>query len=413
MALSYAANILISRSIGLHGYGQYVVALGWALVLVLPARIGFDNSSLRFVTVYLERNESGRLRGFIAAAALAVTAASVLMAGVMLAIGITTLNDSARETSAWAALLIPPIALLGVFSPMMRAAQKIFASQFYDQMLRPLFIIAGLALFAGMGRKPNAGGAMMLTTIAAAGALVFLLLQFRQVYGPAIRAQADFGSWRPWFALSIPLFVIGAMQELMNQMEIILLGGLADARQAGLFAASWRLASLTPFALIALTSVSGPMIASAWHRAATAELHQISKLVARLGLGFAAAMALVLVVGGRWLLGLFGPEFSVAYPVLLVLLAGGIVNAFTGIVGYLLTLTGRERPALVIFGGALVVSVGLNLLLIPLWGAVGAAIASTSALSAWNLAMLFYVRRTMGIDASALALAPVRVEAGP
>jgi hypothetical protein len=38
---------------------------------------------------------------------------------------------------------------------------------------------------------------------------------------------------------------------------------------------------------------------------------------------------------------------------------------------------------------------------------VGAAIASSSATAAWNLAMLVYVRRTLGIDASALAL-PIR-----
>jgi O-antigen/teichoic acid export membrane protein len=52
------------------------------------------------------------------------------------------------------------------------------------------------------------------------------------------------------------------------------------------------------------------------------------------------------------------------------------------------------------------VSVVLNLLLIPRLGAVGAAIASSSATAAWNVAMLVYVRRTIGIDASALALAP-------
>jgi O-antigen/teichoic acid export membrane protein len=83
------------------------------------------------------------------------------------------------------------------------------------------------------------------------------------------------------------------------------------------------------------------------------------------------------------------------------------VNAFTGVVAYFTTLTGRERQGLVIFAVALVLSIALNLLLIPGFGAVGAAIASSSATAAWNLAMLVYVRRTLGIDASALAL-PIR-----
>jgi O-antigen/teichoic acid export membrane protein len=89
-----------------------------------------------------------------------------------------------------------------------------------------------------------------------------------------------------------------------------------------------------------------------------------------------------------------------------VLLLGGIVNAFTGVVAYFMLLTGHERQALAIFVGALVVSIALNVVLIPKYGAFGAAIASSSALAAWNLAMWAYVRRTVGIDASAIARPP-------
>ncbi|HEX8840544.1 MAG TPA: polysaccharide biosynthesis C-terminal domain-containing protein, partial [Sphingomicrobium sp.] len=59
-----------------------------------------------------------------------------------------------------------------------------------------------------------------------------------------------------------------------------------------------------------------------------------------------------------------------------------------------------------IFAGALLIAIALNVILIPHLGAVGAAVASTSATIAWNLALLVYVRRTIGIDASALALTP-------
>lgn len=148
------------------------------------------------------------------------------------------------------------------------------------------------------------------------------------------------------------------------------------------------------------------MIASAFHRNERDELHRVARLSARLGLGFALLAALVLIGAGRWLLEIFGPEFTTAYPALLVLLLGGLVNASTGVVAYLMTLTGRERPALAIFVAALALSLALNLLLIPRLGVVGAAIASTSALSFWNVAMVFYVRRSIGIDASALGLSP-------
>ena len=65
LALSYVAHVLLSRLLGLHGYGQYVIALGWTLVLVIPARFGFDNSSLRYVTVYIDERKYGALHGFV------------------------------------------------------------------------------------------------------------------------------------------------------------------------------------------------------------------------------------------------------------------------------------------------------------------------------------------------------------
>jgi len=406
LALSYLANIFLSRLLGIHGYGQYVVALGWTVVLVLPARAGFENSALRYVTIHLEHGEAGPLRGFIRVAVGTVVVLSVLMGIGMALFGQAAQLGTAHWAMPAAALLILPLALLGVLSPMMRTARRIFASQFYDQILRPFLLILLLGIAALSASSLTAPMALLLSALAAFLALAALGIHFRRVFVPATDQKADYSSWRRWFALSLPLLVIGTTQELMNQMEVLLLGALAGAKEAALFAAAWRLASLTPFALSALTAIGGPLIASAYHRNARDELNHVAKLVARVGLAFAVAASIVLLVAGKWLLGLFGPEFPSAYGAVALLLVGGLVNAFTGIVGYLMVLTGLERPALAIFGGSLVLSIGLNLLLIPGFGAMGAAVASSSATAMWNLAMLVYVRRVIGIDASAVSLKP-------
>jgi O-antigen/teichoic acid export membrane protein len=257
---------------------------------------------------------------------------------------------------------------------------------------------------AGVSRSP--AGAMMFTAIAAIGALALLLMHFRKVFAPARGESPDYTAWRQWFAVSLPLLIIGVTQELLNQLEVILLGWLADARSAGLFSAASRLVSLMPFALSALSMVSGPMIVSAYRRRDFAEVNRISVLAARLALAFAAVAGFVLVVAGRFLLGIFGSEFVQGYSALLILLIGSTVNAFTGVVVYLLTLTGREIDALVIFVGSLALSLLLNLILIPHLGVVGAAISSTSALCAWNVAMAVYVRRVLGVDATAVGRQP-------
>jgi O-antigen/teichoic acid export membrane protein len=405
VALSYAATLLLSRLLGVSDYGRYAIALSWVLVLTLPAKAGFDNSSLRYATVYLERGDGSSLRAFIRFAAGTITALSLTVALLIYLLG-QQITSVEPKLLVWGALMVLPLALLTLYSVLMRTAGRVIASQFYEQMLRPSLIILAVTGLVLTGKRLDAGNALMITSLAAFGALFVLWMHFRRVFGGALRHRSDFTPWREWLAVSVPMLIMGIVQELMNHIEIILLGILTSARYAGLFAASWRLASFVPFAFVGLSTMAAPLIASAHDRGASDELFRVSALVARVGVGFAALVTLLLLLAGKWLLSLFGPGFADAYPILATLLLGGLVNAFTGIVGYLMILTGREKQSLAIFAGALVLSIVLNLLLIPRFGAVGAAVASSSATIAWNLAMLVYVRRTMGIDASALALPP-------
>ena len=405
VALSYAATVLLSRLLGASEYGKYAIALSWVLVLSLFAKAGFDNSSLRYATVYLERGEGASLRAFIRFAAGAIIGISVVIGAlIMIAGGRFAAED--RGLLIWTALMVPPLALLAFYSVLMRTAHRIVASQFYDQILRPLFIILAIGALSVSRVSLDARTALMVTTLAAAGALAVLWLHFRAVFAKSMAARPDYEPWREWLAVSVPMLLMGVVQELMNHIDVILLGLLANASQAGVFAVSWRLASLVPFVFVGLSVMAAPLIASANDRKSRDEMFRIAALVARVGFGFAVIASLILFVAGKWLLHLFGNEFVLGVPVLSVLLIGGLVNAFTGVAGYLMILTGHERQSLTIFVGALLLSIVLNLLLIPKYGALGAAMASSVATAAWNLAMLVYVRRVMGIDASAIAFAP-------
>jgi O-antigen/teichoic acid export membrane protein len=80
------------------------------------------------------------------------------------------------------------------------------------------------------------------------------------------------------------------------------------------------------------------------------------------------------------------------------LILGRIANAAFGSVGFLLTMTGHERDAMYIFAAASVISVVLNLTLIPSYGLLGAAIATTIVTIIWNSLMFVRAKRLTGID---------------
>ena len=127
-------------------------------------------------------------------------------------------------------------------------------------------VIGGVLGIAVAGGHLSAASAMGLTTAAATVALAALVVELRRVFRSASQYEPRYDEWQQWLAVSLPMLMLGVVQELMNQIDIILLGQLADARQAALFAASWRLASLVPFALVGLATMAGPLIADAYER---------------------------------------------------------------------------------------------------------------------------------------------------
>lgn len=411
LGLSFLSQLALSRMLGVAQYGSYVIALGWAMVLVIPARLGLDNSVLRYATIYREQGRGGDFRGLTVFSVAIIAGTSLLIVAVLAAlksVSLDLLEPVSVSLLAGVALLIPGLALLGWFSALIRTANRIFASQLYEQLIRPTLLIGAIVSLGFIGREPDAGVAMLATGVTVGIALACIAVHARVVFKD-IAGEPSFEHRTEWISVSWVLFLTAAVQELLNQIDIILLGMVGDAAQAAHFAAAWRLASLVPFGLVAIGMAAAPLIASAFHRRDLAELARTSRFNARFATLVAFLVSIGLVVVGRAALGMFGPGFEEAYPALLVLLAGALINSFTGTVGYLLIMAGRQRAAFAIVASALVLSIVANLILIPRFGALGAAVASAVALSAWNLAMAIYARRQFGIDATAAGLRPLRL----
>jgi O-antigen/teichoic acid export membrane protein len=87
---------------------------------------------------------------------------------------------------------------------------------------------------------------------------------------------------------------------------------------------------------------------------------------------------------------------------LVILCVGQLVNATMGSVSAVLNMTGNERDAMRSVFISATVNVLLNLLLVPRWGAVGAAIATSTTLIVFNVMMWRLVRLRTGLDSSPL-----------
>lgn len=416
LALGLCSHVLLSRALGANDYGLYAIAIGWCMILVIPAKFGLDHTALRYASVYVQEKRMGLLKSLVFYSTKLLFFSTALIGAAVFAVawlmpnffGVSRGVSSAGDVG-WLIVLISVLAFLGVFSAFFRAAHKLFASQFYEQVLRSAILIAALVAAIQLNGELSLRVALMLTALSALGALAILLVRFRSEFFGKGGEPVGAAQGKEWLNLAWPVFGLTAVQQVMLQSNVILLGWLATSEAAGHYAAASRLASFVPFALAAVATVSGPMVAKAFQRGDVEELRRIAVVTARIAFFCAIGMSFLFLVSGKIVLSAFGKTFVEAYPALLILLCGGLVNAFTGSVGHFLTMTNKQLVALGIMLVALVLNLILSLILIPAAGLIGGAAASAIGVSVWNLLMIGYVRKTLGIDATALGL-PLREE---
>jgi O-antigen/teichoic acid export membrane protein len=170
---------------------------------------------------------------------------------------------------------------------------------------------------------------------------------------------------------------VGGVIALLNlRLDFAILGALAGPATLGTYAVASKYAELVRLLPLAIFWVFYPRYATDGHRVAA---RRAGQLIPRSG-ALVAAGILPLALGAIFLIpALFGPAFTAAILPAQILLIGLAGEGVGGVITAFLYGTGRPGLNSLAYGAGLVGTVGLDLLLIPRYGAIGAAIASSVA----------------------------------
>src|SRR5204862_4185934 len=321
------------------------------------------------------------------------------------------------EGGIWAAsVLVPVTALLAYSSSTLQGFRRVPQAQLPQQVLRPVLFGIGVVLVTvGLGAQLAAGQAVALNAAATAVALgVSLFLLSRAAPPTAVAATPEFESDKWMRAIRSFIVISGAQLILSQQSDILVVGTVLSPRDAGLYSAASQLSGLTMLGAQAVIFVVLPMVSDLHARGRRAELQA---LVVRTVQGCAAMsipVVVLLLAGGRVVLNAYGAAFRDAYPILAVLATGQVVGATMGIIsGFLLTMTAHERAARRMVVGTALLNLALTITLTPLFGAVGAAVATvTAGLTRVGL-LSWYAQRYVGVAVRPyFAAAPRPAEGG-
>jgi O-antigen/teichoic acid export membrane protein len=123
--------------------------------------------------------------------------------------------------------------------------------------------------------------------------------------------------------------------------------------------------------------------------------------------------AIAMACLGPFLLSLFGADFQPGYPTMLIVLIGLVLRSATLPVEYLLNMTGHHRDTMRVYAYSAFANIVLNLLLIPGFGIIGAAIATYTAMLAGNFFLYRQVQKRLGVHAFVFSLTDNSKTVGP
>lgn len=397
VGLTFAGSAILTRVLGPAEFGVYALVIAWVTLLTVPAHFGLPTLISRELAAGQARESHGLSAGLIRR-----SHQFILLTGAVLMVGAAGLGWATGKGTPALLAGLPLILLLPLAaarSAMMRGIGQVLQGQWPENLLRPGLLVVLLGLFWWSGKATTPVEAVGLTTVATAVALIVSLFQWWRLRPAGLKGAAPVYADAAWlkslwpFALSVGVGIVSV------QISVIILGLFRPVAEVGLLRVAAQTAQLAAMGYTAVIMNVSPQIAAASARGDVGGMARAARQGARFSTLFAAPVALVMIIGSGPIMGLlFGPGFEAGGLALAVLAGGHVVNAAFGCGAALLNMTGHERDCLWALAAGLATQVAAALVLCPLFGLTGAAVASMLGVVATNLAMRHLAIYRTGID---------------
>lgn len=384
------ASVLLVRHLGVADFGRYATVMSVVAVVSALSDPGLSLLGQRDIVQTGGEIEGARRRLLedILGIRLLLTPVSIVLAVVFAwAVGYTQ-PMVLGVLLAGAALLVA-----GVNSTLMipLTTRLRIGTVTTADLISDMTVVVGIALLVAAGASLVPFFAIHI--VAALGACVFLLLSIGRRSVP--RPRFSRREWGPIVGEAVPMGIASTINVVYYRTLLVTCSLAATAHQTGLFATSFRIVEVV---LAVAARFSGPFFPIIAHAGKHDEerfryaLQRMFEVTLLLAFGF----VLLLTIGGPALIRLLGGKaFSDAGPVLQIQ-AFAVIGALTGGVWFAGVVAVRRQSSLILRNAVvLVLILALGIVLIPHFGAKGAAVGAVvgeSLLSVAGLVLLLRAR---------------------
>lgn len=391
----FVISIFLARVLAAEQYGLYNLSLTAIELAAMLASLGLATGLVRYVPIFASRKDEAGLWG-----AIQIGLGYSTLLSLVTAISLFALADPISVYLFEEPRLAPILRLASLIVPfftlsdMTAAATRGFKNVKYTviaqnlaqpairfALLVVLFIIVGL----------NARWAVLasgVTEMVTAGILLYFL---NKQFSLKRSIQSARRETREILQFSLPVYGSNLVAKFGASLKTVLLGAYGTVANVGVFALANQLSLLSDMFHSSIGTIAQPIIAELHSKGDKQELNRFYQLMTKWSVTINLPLFLILFLFAGPILALFGKSFASGETVLRMLAWVGFLDIATGIGGIMIDMTGYTRLKFVNTISTLVVSIGLSAWLIPVWGLMGAAVASLAVAIIINFLRLIEV----------------------
>lgn len=410
-------QFLLGRTLGPENFGLYNLGLTVIAILMPFTSFGLNSAIRQFIPHYLGTNRNDKIKGgiyfLLKFSLITALLSSVLLFFFSPIIAVNIFHNDNVENVIKLLCIAVPFSIFVYVGTNIAQAFKISKYQLYiNTLVLKITSIIIFIIFLILGVKLLGAIVAYIASIAIA-AIVYVYLILKK-FIPSLHCDTQEKHVKmELFSIGWPLFFAGFSYLFIENTDRILIGIYMNASDVGIYSAVFSIASIALFVLPAFEYIFLPTIAEFYGKKDFTGIKEMFFSVSKWVFIVTVPIILYISLFSKNIISIiYGEEYISGSTALIILLFGFAMNGLTGMTGDVLVGIRKTKLNLLaeIFGAVSIVI--LNIILIPKFGILGAAIGTSISITIRNLVSLGFVYKELKIHPYDISFIKIIISAG-
>jgi len=398
--LAFLYRIVLSK-LGPETYGEISLAISLFSILSVIAILGLDTGVLRYVSIFYREKDHRKIKGTILFSTKIIFLLSMIFS-ILLFLLSDWINDTFFQSANLSLILkvmaiaLPFESLKSIWTNSLKAFQKV-EYDIYARVIGEIFLrILLTVLFIKLGLGIFGASIAYAISIIFSCTLLFIFLETK-AFSLAKKSIKAIAKRKEILFYSLPLVFNSLTIIIINAADTLILGYFYNPSIVGIYNVAIPIAKLILIIPTALMGVYIPILAVVQNEKKAFEkvYYTITKWIFFINF---ISLAWLILYSKDLIIRFFTASYVSAEIPLIILAVGYVINSCTYSSRDILLLLNKTKTIFAATVISCVINILLNIILVPAYGMIGAAIATMGSLTILSLILFIKAKKETKIN---------------